>query len=201
MQNHYTYLIRNKNTRELYIGVRSCSCDPAKDTKYMSSSATVKQAYKQNPNVFSKRILRQFSTRKDALNEEIKLHQKYNVDNNPRFLNKAKQYSTGFSNAGRRYTIDPFTEEHKQKLSEAAKKRNGKSRIGKKHSEESKEKIRQAAKKQKNRVHGFKGKTHSEETKNKISKLGKGRKWFNNGDEEHLYFPGNEPAGYILGRI
>lgn len=97
---HYVYLIHNIKEHKAYFGVRSSRCKPEDDIKYMSSSKVVKELYKTNKEDFIKRILKVFSTRKEALEWEIYLHSTYNVGVNPSFYNKSKQTSVGFSTSG-----------------------------------------------------------------------------------------------------
>ena len=60
-------------------------------------------------------IIKTFDSREEAMRHEIELHNKYDVAVNPKFYNKAKATSTGFTMHG--VTRDPFTDEHKAKMS------------------------------------------------------------------------------------
>lgn len=96
-QFHYAYEITNVNNGMKYIGSRSCACLPCMDTKYMSSSKTLKKAIEEAENAhFVKIVLQEFPTRKEALEHEVLLHNKFDVGRNPDFYNKAKQTSVGF---------------------------------------------------------------------------------------------------------
>lgn len=110
---HYTYVIRDKTSKMKYIGVRSSECLPLEDTEYWGSSKhlplNVRDTHK-------KRVLSTFSTRKEAVQHEIDLHNKYDVANNSSFYNKAKQTSTGFDTSG-----TTLSEEHLAKMSKALK--------------------------------------------------------------------------------
>ena len=72
-----------------------------------------------------------------------------------------------------------FSEEHKNKLSEAHK--------GKQLSEETRNKMSEAKK------------NMSEETKNKLSEAQKGKHWYNNGKENRFCF--ECPDGFVTGRL
>lgn len=113
--NHYTYLIKHKTKNLKYIGVRSCKCPPSEDISYWGSS---KHLPKDVSTTHKKRILKIFSSRKEALEHEISLHRKYKVATNPLFYNRANQTSVGFDTSGTKLV---FTEEHKQKISSTLK--------------------------------------------------------------------------------
>lgn len=110
---HYVYRITNIIKNKHYYGVRTSSIHPSNDLgiKYFSSSSLKDfiSEQKESPSNFKYKILKIFSSRTEALNFEIKLHNKFNVHINPNFYNLAKQTSTGF---------DPFgiTPEGKLKL-------------------------------------------------------------------------------------
>ena len=98
MNKHYVYILKNKIDGRLYIGDRTApNGNPYKDTKYKSSCKVVSKEYKEN---CMKRILKTFETREEAKEYEIFLHNKYDVGNNPRFFNGAKQTSVGFDTSG-----------------------------------------------------------------------------------------------------
>jgi hypothetical protein len=143
---HYTYLIENKINSKKYIGVRSCHDDPNTDF-YWSSSITLKnEITRVGRNNFKKTIIDIFKTRKEAVLNEIELHNLYNVGINPEFYNKAKQTSTGFDTTGISSKAKGIsrTPEQRQKQSEIMKlKGNGENNAmyGKTHSEETKKLI------------------------------------------------------------
>jgi len=85
---HYTYLLYGED-RRFYYGVRSCQCPPEKDRYWGSFSDKSFVPIK-------KRILAVFSTREQALKEEIRIHALKNVDTNPKYANRAKQKSDKF---------------------------------------------------------------------------------------------------------
>ena len=170
-----------------YIGKRECWCLPEEDVKYFGSFRD--KTFKPTEKI----ILEVFGTRKEVMEAEINLHNFYQVDKNPHFVNRAKATSTGFyvcmmgeenPMSKMKREKSPFygkklTKEHRQKLkdarknrlhSEETKRKIGKSKIGntnmlgKKHSEKSKKMMSESAK----------GRIMSEETRRKISQSKKG---------------------------
>jgi len=109
---HYTYEITYTNNLK-YIRVRSCKCKPSEDTAYIGSSKVTP-----NDKILMKLILKLHTTREEALQHEIYLHNYNDVAVNPLYYNKAKQTSTGFDTTG---TVPIFTEEHKSKISNGLK--------------------------------------------------------------------------------
>jgi len=101
---HYVYKITNNNPtdqRKYYIGVRSSTVIPEKDTNYRSSSLFLKEAIKENGDkIFSKEILSIWKTRELANEEEVRLHNLYDVAVNPEFYNRAKSRGDGFCTEG-----------------------------------------------------------------------------------------------------
>lgn len=106
---HYTYMLIDPITDMKYIGVRSCNCPIEEDTYKGSSRAMTKEEKQRS----DKMIIKTFDNREDAMKHEIELHDKYDVAVNPRFWNKCKSTSTGFSVLG---TSREFTDEHIQKM-------------------------------------------------------------------------------------
>lgn len=101
MKFYYTYRISNTHLKKHYYGSRGTKIDPYKDLgiKYFSSS---KDRYfikdqNDNPSHYKYKIIKIFYNRIDAILLEIKLHNKFNVDKNESFYNKAKQTSSKFS--------------------------------------------------------------------------------------------------------
>lgn len=88
-KNNYVYLITEISTGMKYIGVRSCRCDPKDDLgiKYRSSSSNKQfiNRQKSNPSDYKYEIISTFDTRKEANQEELRLLEKYDVENNPSF--------------------------------------------------------------------------------------------------------------------
>jgi len=183
--NHYTYLSTDPVDGRMYIGSRSCACNPSEDTKYLGSFKD--KTFK--PQI--KKILKIFNTREEAFKHEIYLHYVLDVSVNPLFANRARATTTGFTWAGQKHTQETKEKikkscqnvpiERRIKMSETAKNRVLtkehrlkllQANIGKCHSEETKEKIRTAALNRK----------LSEETKTKISQHNVG-KWLNRPDQ------------------
>lgn len=108
--NHYVYRITNKITKLHYYGKRSCVCDPKLDLgiKYFSSSKD--KAFildqKMNTSSYKYKIIKKFSTSEEAIEYEIKLHNKFNVGINPKFYNRAKQTALKFSTVGKAVVKD-----------------------------------------------------------------------------------------------
>lgn len=123
---HYTYLIREVETGEFYIGVRSCKCEPNTD-KYMGSMVT----WKPNKSNLVKTILREFNSREEAMSVEDELIKLFVKDG----LNRNYNISGNFHAFGLKRS-----EEHKAKISLAIKGRVG-TRLGLITSEETKLKI------------------------------------------------------------
>lgn len=161
---HYVYCSYENILSRKYIGVRSCKCHPFEDTKYFGSfkDKTFHPKYKD--------IISIFSSREEAIKEEIYLHNLYNVAVNPMFVNRAKQTVTGFDRQGIKLS--------EQERIELSRKRNTK---GRPFTEEHRRKIGIANSKR----------TLSETTKQKISNSLKNRKdlkriWCNDGKKETL---------------
>ena len=100
---HYVYLLINTTTGDKYIGKRSCTVHPDLDTAYMGSSKYVPKEQ------CDKIILSLHTSSKAALDEEIRLHNLYNVGVDPTFYNKAKQTSTSFDTTGIKTSMKPET--------------------------------------------------------------------------------------------
>ncbi|MHB8098149.1 MAG: GIY-YIG nuclease family protein [Sulfuricurvum sp.] len=127
---HYVYLLQSTEDLKFYIGVRSTKTLPAEDI-YKSSSKTMTKTYLCN---CTKRIIKEFLTRKDAVSYEIRLHKLYNVASNPLFFNAANQTSTKFDTTGVKSPRKgvKLTAETKEKLRQA--------NLGKKQSQETRDK-------------------------------------------------------------
>ena len=98
---HYVYRITNIITKMHYYGDRSCNCLPSKDLgiKYFSSFRNFLFKIDQinNPSHYKYKVIKTFiSCRKDATDFEIFLHKKFNVKDNPKFINRANQTSSKF---------------------------------------------------------------------------------------------------------
>lgn len=162
--NHYTYRLIYQDGRQ-YIGVRSCECEPHEDIKYLGSSKHTKNLVLER-----KEILGIFSTRQDAVADEIALHEIYDVARSDLFVNKAKQTSTKFDTSGVRLVRSA---NHNMKIKEAL--------IGRKRSPE------ECAAISAGKV-GRPRKPHSEEAIRKMSESRKGTPGYKCGerfDPEH----------------
>lgn len=115
MKNHYVYRITNKIENKHYYGVRSSTIKPKEDIgiKYFSSSTDKNfiRDQKENPDNYKYKVLKIFPTRKDAEFFETILHEKFSVQTNESFYNKAKNTLMGFSVEGRKQS-----DEHKAKI-------------------------------------------------------------------------------------
>jgi hypothetical protein len=87
---HYTYYSYEEFGRG-YIGKRSCHCNPEEDVKYFGSYTD--KTFKPTQKI----ILETYDTATEAIADEVKLHDFYDVANNPHFANRAKQTSIKFS--------------------------------------------------------------------------------------------------------
>lgn len=109
MKYHYVYRITNIKESNHYYGTRTSKSLPCEDLgiNYFSSSKDKDfiQDQKTNPQDYKYKIIKTFSTRKEALNLEIKLHNKFDVGVNPSFHNRAKQTSTSWDTTGTKWTM------------------------------------------------------------------------------------------------
>jgi hypothetical protein len=87
---HYVYYSYEEYGRG-YFGSRTCRCLPEEDVKYFGSYSD--KTFKPTQKIILKS---DYSTREEALVDEIILHQYYKVAENPHFINKAYQTSTKF---------------------------------------------------------------------------------------------------------
>jgi len=93
---HYVYKISYNNGMH-YIGARSCKCLAIEDTKYQGSSKVIPNSIKCTG---SKVILKEFSSREEAISYECDLHSEHNVALNPLYYNQVKQTSSKFDQQG-----------------------------------------------------------------------------------------------------
>lgn len=93
--NHYTYKITFENGMK-YIGVRSCKCEINEDTYLGSSKVIPSELY----STCVKEILGVFSTRVEAIANEIKLHGELDIALNPEYYNQVKQSAKLFDQQG-----------------------------------------------------------------------------------------------------
>ena len=105
---YYVYRITNIKNKKHYYGYKGISqdIDPKLHIgiKYFSSSSDKEFILDQQKNQqnYCYKIIFVFNNKYDAIALEIKLHNKFNVDKNSNFYNKAKQTSTGFTTNGSR---------------------------------------------------------------------------------------------------
>ncbi len=120
MNTHYVYRITNKVLNKHYYGVRTCSGLPVDDIgiKYFSSSSDkefkldqVNNKYKYK---YKYKVIYIFKSRKEAVELEIKLHNKFNVGVNESFYNRGRQTSSGWDNTGNKHS-----DKTKQKMRES----------------------------------------------------------------------------------
>ena len=203
---HYTYYSFEEWGRG-YIGVRSCKCLPEEDTKYFGSFSD------KSFNPTQKVILKSnYETRKKADEDEIILHNFYNVAKNPHFANKAKATSAGFCTAGSTLTKETrkklskahagkkLSKETRRKMSliragraptEEHRRKNSEAHIGKTLTEETKQKISVANT----------GKKHAEEFKQRVREVQTGLRWFVNENNETRKSRTPPGPGWQIGRV
>jgi len=167
---HYVYRITNIKLNKHYYGTRtSKNKTPEEDIGiyYFSSSKDKEfiKDQKENPQNYKYKIIKKFNTRKEALELEIKLHNKFNVGVNESFYNKSKQTSTGWDTTGSKII---FSDEHKNNLSKAGK--------GRKFNKNWKRKISEAKANMKPEDNPMFGKKHSLASRKKMSESQSGNK-------------------------
>ena len=95
---HYIYRITNLKLKKHYYGVRTSKCHPKDDigVKYFSSSKDKEfiQDQKATPCSYKYKVIKIFNTRKEAVELEIKLHNKFDVGINESFYNRANKLAT-----------------------------------------------------------------------------------------------------------
>jgi hypothetical protein len=184
---HYTYYSYEEWGRG-YFGSRTCRCLPEEDVKYFGSFSD------KNFKPTQKIILKSdYAARREAIVDEIILHNRYDVANNPHFANKSKQTSSKFDTTGttswRKGITGKYTAWNKgltiedERVQKYISKLKGKKRsketnrnisqalknLGDKHPSRNSERRRHQSQILKGRVSSNKGKSHSEETKNRMS--------------------------------
>lgn len=115
--NHYTYELKFENGMK-YIGVRSCKC-PIEEDSYLGSSKIIPaELYI----TCTKTILATFNTRIEAISDEIRLHNLYDVCKNSEYYNQAKQTHTGFDQQGAKAFTHPGVQARVEKITGRTKK-------------------------------------------------------------------------------
>ena len=185
---HYVYKITYDHGPEYYIGSRTKK-PGERMNDYMGSSFTWENFMKKKGiENFTKVIISDFPTRKEA-----NKHENDNIDlSDPFCMNKWK-HPDGFSTAGTKTIHNPKTNQERmipkdheipegwvEGLSEKTKKKMSETHKGMKHTQEAKRKIAEA----------LKGMKHTEERKRKIaeSSIGKGRDYIIVSPENHWYY-------------
>ena len=151
---HYVYTITDtkpSSSHYLYIGVRSSDVSPYEDIRYMGSCKLLKEHIALGDiDDFIKEVISIWDSREEAVREEIRLHNKYDVGNNPAFYNRVKQTSTKFDSSNLTGALNHF--------------------FGKHHSEEQKNIWKKSRKGTRTGAeNSFYGKTHTADAKSKIS--------------------------------
>lgn len=182
---HYTYrltLNNNTDSRKYYIGARSCTEYPTKDSYFGSCKTLLAWIKEYGTEGIVKEILAIYGKRQDAIEHEINLHNYFDVAKNVEFWNKAKQTSVGFDTSGTTQSEElklqkslktkgrPKTEEHKAKIRNAL--------LGKTRSKEHCEALSKAKKGIPSPLKGIsvgKGRKFTEEHKIKIGLANKGK--------------------------
>lgn len=184
-----------------YIGLRTSNIEPEKDLGYLYFSSSTDSIFMKDqferPSNFKYQVLNVFDNRLDAINDEMRLHELYDVAFNPMFYNKQKQGAHTIDFTGQNHNEESKikigaaskdrgisdkarenlkwhsknrkrTEEEKKKMSEA---KLGNNNAAGERSDEVKRKISEG---KKGKESSFKGKTHSIDSKKKMSnaKLG-----------------------------
>ena len=110
---HYVYRITNKITGKHYYGGRSSKRSPSEDLGHFYFSSYTNKYFKidqkQNPSHYKYKVIKEFSTRKEANEFEIFLHKKFDVKNHPKFINKANQTSSKFDTTGKSFNTNKLT--------------------------------------------------------------------------------------------
>ena len=128
---HYTYIIRNKITREYYIGRRSCNKLPSEDLgKCYFSSSTNKDwisFQKQYPQLFDYQIYKIFDNLQDMILSEVILHAIWQVKDDPLAINKSNATVDKFDCTGLKWTDEQrkaHSNRHKGKILSDRHKKN-----------------------------------------------------------------------------
>jgi hypothetical protein len=171
MTHHYTYY-SYEEWGIGYFGSRSCECLPEEDLHYFGSFSN------KNFTPTQKIILKcDYETRAEAIEDEVTLHNFYDVAANPHFANRSKQTTSKFTTSGMK-----MTEEQRKRMGDRLRGRKLSSEVikkvadanrGKKRSEEQRKRMSEA---QKNKVY-----TPSKETRKKMGESRKGSKNHNYG--------------------
>jgi len=105
MTYHYTYRITNIITKMHYYGDRTSKVEPVADLGKIYFSSYTNRYFKvdqlENPSHYKYKILKVFDTRSEAKDLEKQLHMKFDVKNNPKFINRQNQNCISFDTTGK----------------------------------------------------------------------------------------------------
>lgn len=143
---YYVYRITNLITGMHYYGDRACECHPSEDLGYSYFSSFSNKFFKedqiQNPNHYKYKIIKIFETnREDAKELETFLHEKFDVKNHPKFINRANQTSKKFDTTGKSFKHKETTKKLIGKNTRKSRLENGSYLTGAKKGAKTKESI------------------------------------------------------------
>ena len=96
--NHYVYEITNKVNGKKYIGKHSTELPFLKDDYYGSGVLMLKALSKYGRRNFSRKVIGQYETEREALDAEFKEIEKVNAYNNPQYYNLCQGGNEGMKN-------------------------------------------------------------------------------------------------------
>ncbi len=139
------------------------------------------QERKNNPQLFTTRILSYHDNKQDSLDEELRLHKKHKVIKNPKYINMSYCQRNGFHGGDTSQFIDYSNQQRIDKISKAVSgSKNGS--YGKKYTEEEKSKSEFFKRNLKGEANPNYGRKASDKTKEKQSIASKGNKNSNYGN-------------------
>jgi hypothetical protein len=201
VQVYYVYRItcyHPDSDQKYYYGFRKTNKNPNDDI-YWSSSKYVKHAIDEfGVEYFSKKIIGIYKIREAAIEKEILLHEKFQVDKNPLFFNRAKQSKFGYNCTGDILKGKTYEELYgKERANEM-----------KRHRSIAMKKHRAISSIAGNQNPNY-GNKWTDDQKQKLSEQRQGNKhpaygwfWVNNNVESIKLPPGSDiPIGYTKGRI
>ena len=197
MKHFYVYYSFEEYGRG-YIGKRECKCLPEEDVNYFGSF------HDKNFNPTQKIIIETFGSVEEALEAECSLHDFYEVDKNPHFVNMAKQTSVKFY-----CCLDGKNNPMHGKIGEQHPA------YGYRHSKDILQMFSERQRGEKNHMYGKFGKNHpsygskrSEETRKKLSErqIGEknhryGKKSWNSGKSVMMWITDGIESKYVFKTI